>query len=540
MIDAVTKRWIRTKADETAAAAGCRFRPERAERVRSFFRKFLRHSKGEWAGQPFELLDWQYDDVFAPLFGWVGPDDTDDRRVRRFRTAYIEIPKKNGKSTMAAGVGLYMLVADAEPGAEVYSSAVTKEQASIVHDEAINMVKKSKGLSSYLKINASTREIRFPKTSSIYRALASGGDAQEGKNFHCLITDELHAWKGVAGRSFYESLEFGGAARLQPLHFNITTAGDDQLTICYEKREYAIDIAKGRIRDDISFFGYVRAADPKDDLDDPAVWAKANPSLGVTIKADRFAEELARAKAKPAAWSSFKRYRLNLWTAGGDPAFSEDGWDACAADFAESDLVGRDCWGGLDLSRTRDMTAFALVFLGDTPGEYLLLVWNWLPRARLDDEATPAQFREWAEHGHLRVTEGNVTDYTVVEEFIVDDLAKRFRILELAFDPYFAEEITQRISERTGIKRIEFAQTMANFAAPTAEFERLVIGCKMKHSGNPLLRWQAGNVAFKTDANNNKRPVKPKDIKKIDGVVAAIQALARAMAWKGGEEGCAI
>lgn len=535
MIDAITKRWIRTRADETAAEQGCRFVAAKAERVRSFFRKFLRHSKGEWAGQPFELLEWQWTDIFAPVFGWMRPDG-----FRRFRIAYVEIPKKNGKSTIASGIGLYLLVGDGEQGAEVYSLGSTREQAAVVHDEAINMVKASKGLSAYLKLNPSTGAIFFPRTKSYYKTLAFGGDASHGKNANGLLTDELHAWKGNAGRAFHGAMEFAGAARRQPLNFKITTAGDDPATVCKEQHDYALDIIKGRNKEDTEFFGYVRAADPEDNLDDPAIWGKANPSLGTTIRADDFGNALRRAKAKPSSWNEFKQLRFNIWTTGSNPALSTDDWSACEADFDRELLEGKECWLGLDLSRTRDMTAVALVFKGDADGEYFVLVWFWIPRGTLEKPETPKEFHAWAEAGLIFVTDGPVTDYTAVEDFIALELAEKFVILDMAFDPHFAEELTQRIADRTAIARVQFDQTMTNFAAPTAEFERLVIAHKLRHNGCPVLAWQAGNVEFATDRNNNKRPVKPggREVKKIDGIVAIIEALARAMRYQGGEIGC--
>jgi phage terminase large subunit-like protein len=524
MTDA-TRAMIRTKADETAAAQGCYFDPVAAERPRKFFRAFLRHSKGQWAGQPFDLLDWQHDGVFAPLFGWKKPDGT-----RRFQVAFIEIPKKNGKSTLASGLGLYMLVGDGEGGAEIYSTAVSRDQAGIVHNEAMTMVESSPGLLAYLKLNRSTKQIAFPKTNSKYRALACEARSSEGLNGHALIMDELHAWTGNAGREFYQALQYAGRARRQPLTFAITTAGSDTNTVCYELYRYAKDILSGANADDTRFFPFICEASPDDDFDDPAVWKRANPSLGVTIREDNFAADLREAKKSPTAWSSFLRYSFNVWTTGSNPALRKEDWDACYRPFTLEELRGRECWAGLDLSRTRDMTALVLVFRGDEEGTYLVMPFFWLPAGTLRDPSTPAEFRRWAAEGHLIETGGDVTDYSAVEEKIVE-LDKVFDIRELAFDPHYAEELTQRVADRTSIDRVAFAQTILNFAGPTAEFERLVIGHTLRHNGHPVLAWQAGNVEFRLDANNNKRPVKPGGVKKIDGIVAGIQGLARAMAY---------
>ena len=559
MIDALTKKWIRARADETAAEQGCTFSMKGPERVRMFFRTFLQHSKGQWAGKPFELLDWQFNDLVCPLFGWRKPDGT-----RRFQIAFIEIPKKNGKSTFAAGIGLYLLVGDGEPGAEIYSTAVTRDQAGIVHNEAMTMVEASRALKSYLKVNKSNKVIHFPQTNSKYRPLASDADSNEGLNAHGIIIDELHAWKGERGRNFFEAIQYAGRARAQPLMLIITTAGDDVATVCYEKLEYARDILSGVNKDDTRFFAYVKEATSKDDLEDPETWRRVNPSMGITIREDAFACDLAEAKKSPTAWASFKRYSFNIWTSGSNPAICREDWAACRDDFAEDLLLGQECWAGLDLSRVSDMTSLALLFKsvvvsGETylmrdgtmadfreVATYRLLVYSWLPEGSAREGPMASEYRAWAKAGRLTLTDGDVTDYAVVERKLIElagdgETPGKFRLVELAFDPYFAEELTQRFQDATGVKRVAFAQTIANFAPPTSEFERLVIAHQLRHDGNPVLSWQVGHVEFKTDQNNNKRPIKPggNSVKKIDGVVATIMALGRAMIDRaGGGFGC--
>lgn len=527
MTDTITKRWIRTAADEQAVAAGCYFDEAAAERVPEFFRRFLRHSKGKFAGNPFELLPWQTDDVIYPLYGWKRPDGT-----RRFRKAYVEIPKKNGKSTMASGIGLYHLAGDGERGAEVYSAAVTRDQASIVHGEAITMVESSEALASYLKINKATKEILFPRYASKYKALPAEAHSSEGLNASALIIDELHAWIGEHGRRFYDALKYAGTARTQPLMFQITTAGEDTLGVCWEQHEYARDVIAGVI-DDQRFFGYIAAADVKDDVDEPATWRKANPSMGVTMTEADFAADLSEAKKTPSTFAQFLRYRLNRWAGGGGvPAIRPEDWNACEGNFTVDDLAGRECWAALDLSRTKDMTALALVFRAEGEGgdDYHALVWFWLPAETLERKDCPEQFRTWAKQGRIRLTDGNVTDYTQVENDIVEIL-ERFAPQCLAFDPYFAEEITQRIMDRIGVERVEFRQTLMNFAPACTELERLVMSRKIRHDGDPVLAWHIANLRWKIDANNNKRPIKPggDSIKKIDGAVAMLMGIGRAM-----------
>ncbi len=510
--------WIKSAADEHAARNGCYFDERAAVKVVEFFRKFLRHSSGEWAGEPFELLDWQRDDIVYPLFGWKRADGT-----RRYRIAYVELPKKNGKSTLASGLGLNLLLNDNEPGAEVYSAATTREQASIVHREAINMVGASPALRACLSINRSTKTIAHGKSNSRYQALSAEPRSSEGIKAHGVIADELHAW---FGRQFWDSLRYAFRTRRQPLLFIITTAGDDIQSVCYEQHEYADRIIRG-IHFDDRYFAYIRAADPSDDWTTIETARKANPSLGLTIKEDEFLADIEEAKRTPTSQARFKRYSLNIWQTSQSPWLKLEDWLACRQDFAEQQLEGQDCWGGLDLAKTRDLTAFVLCFPGD---KYRFLPFFWLPEDAVNDPDNPEQYRIWAEQGWLRKTPGNVCDYSFIKRDLTD-LAQRFQIRSYAFDPYNAEHLTQELEEECGLPRFAFPQTISNFAGPTAEFERLVVGRGLEHSGHPTLTWNIGNVSVRVDANNNKRPVKPPvgDRRKIDGVVAAIMALGQAL-----------
>ena len=387
----VPDEWFRKGLDEKAVAAGCWFDIEAAERVRAFFRRFLRHSKGKWAGQPFELLEWQWRDVVAPLFGWKRPDGT-----RRFRKAYIEVPKKNGKSTLCAGLGLYLLVGDNEPGAEVYSAAADRDQASIVYNEAASMVRASPELSSHLLVTDSRKTIGFPRTSSIYKALSSEVPTKEGLNIHGLIFDELHAQKT---RDLWDSLTYGGAAREQPLLIAITTAGWDKNSICYEQRRYAEQVRDGVI-EDWSFFGYISAAGEDDDWTDPKLWERVNPSWGVTISADEFAEAANEAQSSPTKENTFKRYRLDIWTEQDIRWLPLERWDAC--DAVPGVLDGRACFGGLDLSSTTDITAFVLLFpANDSSGLIPVLPFFWIPEenARKRERRDKVPYLTWAREG---------------------------------------------------------------------------------------------------------------------------------------------
>lgn len=521
-MDALTKRWITSSADELAVSRGCYFDEAAGMHVVEFFRRFLCHSKGEWAGKPFEPLDWQVNDLLLPLFGWKRADG-----YRRFRQTYIEIPKKNGKSTLASGVGLYCLVGDGEMGAEVYSAATDQQQASIVHGEAINMIDFSPVLSEYLSINRTNKNIVFEETKSYYRALTAEAKSKEGLNAHATICDEVHVW---SGRALWDTLKYAGRARKQPLLFVITTAGEDLNSVCYRQHEYGKGVLAGTVPDD-RFFCYIRAADKDDDWTNPKTWRKANPSLGPggTISETDFAADVEQAKSSPSDQASFKRYSLNIWSTSTNPWLNLDDWVKCREDYTEKDLEGKVAFGGLDLSKTRDMTAFSLVF-PDENEVYRQLTWFWMPHGTVFNVDNDEELRVWARQGHLRVTEGLTCDYDQVTRDIAE-ICSRYRVREINYDQTFADQVTQSLDEVYGIPRVVFGQTMRNFSSVCHEYERLLIAGKMRNNAHPILSWQAGHVQVKTDANNNMRPVKPTkdDRRKIDGIIASLMGLAGAL-----------
>lgn len=515
-------KWIRSTADERAALAGCRFDIELAEHAAGFFPRFLRHSKGEFAGKPFDLLPWQRDEVIMPLFGWVRPDGS-----RRFRKAYVEIPKKNGKSTLASGLGLYLLAGDGEAGAEVYSAATDKEQASIVHREAINMVDASPELSEVLRINRTTSTIWSDQTKSYYRAISSAPSGKEGYNAHAIICDELHVW---SGREMFDALRYAFRARRQGLLFIITTAGDDMESVCRQEHDYAQQVIRGDITDN-RYFAYIRAADPEDDLHDRDVWNKANPSMGIAINEEEFGNDLAEAEESPPSWSSFKRYSFNLWATSTNPWLNIHHWKDCRGDYTLDDLEGCECYAGLDLAKIRDLSAFSLCFPDDDiKGRFWFWVWFWMPEAILHDKDAHPSLKRWAEQGHITTTPGDVCDYAFIKRDI-GRLTEQFHIVDMRFDPYNAEHLTQEIEEEFGLQRVSFAQTVTNYAEPTAEFERLVVSGEALHPNHPVLNWQAGHVTVRIDPSGNKRPIKPKhgDKRTIDGIVAEVMSLAGAL-----------
>lgn len=522
-----TARWTRSQADAMAVANGCWFDPPAAKRVCDFFVQFLRHSKGAWAGQPFHLLPWQAADVVKPLFGWRRADGT-----RRYRTAYIEIPKKSGKSTMCSGLALYMLLADDEPGSEVYSAAATRDQAAIVYKEASSMVQASPSLNGRLKRVDSLKHMADERSASWYKALSADAGSNEGLNIHCLIMDEMHAQKND---TFWNALMYGGAARRQPLQVIITTAGVDQDSLCYEYHTKAMQIQEGLIQDD-SFFGYVRSAEwamrraPEEARElcwrDEKVWQEANPSLGQTISRESFREDFQKAVQSPRLENAFKRYRLNIWTQQEERWLPMDHWAACGEAFDEAALEGRPCWAGLDLASVSDFCALVLWFPEDGNA---LLPFFWLPEetvkameAKGDPTYTP-----WVKGGALRTTEGNIADYDVIRTEI-QELAERFDIKQLAFDRWHATQLITQL-QAEGLACLGFGQGFASMAAPCKEFERLILGHELRHPQHPVMTWCVGNVAVQKDAAGNLKPSKALSKKKVDGVVAGLMALGASM-----------
>ena len=427
-------------------------------------------------------------------------------------------------SSIAAGVGLLMLSGDKEGGAEVYSAATDQQQASIVHGEAVNMVRSSPELAAELEINKTTKTISYHKTNSFYRALSAEAHSKEGLNAHCVIVDELHVWKG---RALWDALKYAFAARRQGLLFIITTAGNDPLCVCREQHDYAAAILDGTIKDDIRFFSYIAAASDSDDWTSPETWKKANPSMGVTIKESDFAADVKEAQKSPTTQAAFKRYRLNIWTTAVNPWLKMEDWNECASKYGMEEVAAGVCYAGLDLSRNDDLSSLVLVFPEDDG--FKLLPFFWLPESTIQNPDKPELYRVWAREGLIEVTSGDVCDYGFIKKRIAE-IAEMVQIREIAFDPWGpGEPMMQALKDEFSIEGVKFPQTIANFSSVTSEFERLIMGRKILHNGHPILTWHAGNVAIK-EYNGNIRPVKPEGgaNKKIDGIVAAIMGLARA------------
>jgi phage terminase large subunit-like protein len=524
LADAVTKQWIRTKADEVAAGEGCYFDADAASRPKRFFESCLRHSKGAFAGKPFILIDWQWRDVIAPLYGWKRPDGT-----RRFRKAGIWIAKKNGKSGLASAISLYMLLGDGEAGAEVYNAAADRDQASIVFNEAANMVRASEMLSAKLEVINSRKSIAYLAGRSTYRALSADVPTKEGINWHCLIFDELHAQKS---RDLWDTLAYGGAARRQPLLISISTAGYDRHSIGYEQYSYAKGVIEGTNLDP-AFLAYVAEAQPDDAIDDEKVWHRANPSLGETIQLSDMQEACKEAKASPTKENAFRRYRLNQWTQQDVRWLSIDAWDKCVGDFEPEDLAGRDCFGALDLSTTTDLSSLCLLFpLDPNPDDerarYAALWWFWVPEdaARERGRRDKVPYQHWIKQGLIEATDGESIDYDVIRAR-VNELGDKYRIIDIGIDRWNAQQIATQLAS-DGFEVVKFGQGFGSMSAPTKELEALVLSQRILHGGNEVARWMMGNLAVEQDAAGNLKPSKKKSTERIDGMVALVMAIGRA------------
>lgn len=518
-----------TVADEDAIEQGYYFDERAAKRVINFFERYLKHTISPYTGKPFILLDWQKYSLIAPLFGWKRRDGT-----RRFRVAYVEIPKKNGKSMLCSGISLYLLCADGEQGGQIYAVAAERSQAGIVFDESAKMIYKSPALKKRLNPTKSTKTIYHAKSNSIYKALSAEAPTKEGLNIHGLIFDELHA---QAKRDLWDTLRYGGAAREQPLIISITTAGFDRTTICWEQHEYARRILKGQIFDP-SFFALIYSTNWEDtearntdeeevDWRSEKAWFMANPSLGHTIKLDDFRQECLAAQESPQQENTFKRYRLNIWTRAETRWFGIDKWKACGGEFDIEMIKNRRCYGGLDMASVEDLASFSLVF---EPGEdkiMYVLSWSFCPLENLWKRVKKyhVPYDRWVEDGYLIATDGNAID----EEFIlkkIKELKDEFLKMQfIGFDRWGALNITINL-EKEGIKVIPIGQGFSSLSAPSKTLEAAVLDETLRHGDNPVLSWAADNVVVARDAAGNLKPVKNKSTEKIDPIVSVVNAIA--------------
>ncbi len=491
---------------------------EKADRAVKFIEN-LCHTKGKWAGKRFWLLPWQ-EQLIRDIFGIVKPDG-----YRQFRTAFVEICKKVGKSELAAAIALYLLYADNEPSAEVYGAAADRQQASIVFDVARQMVEMSPALLKRSKIMGATKRIVNYGNAGYYQVLSAEVGGKHGFSVSGLVFDEIHT---QPNRQLYDVLTKGSSdARQNPLHFIITTAGTDRHSIAYELHTKAIDILEGR-RVDPTFYPVVYGLKDDEDWEDEANWYKVNPSLGYTVDIERLRDAYREAKQNPADEITFRWLRMNQWVSSTTAWIPDQIYQRGNEEIDLKSLEGRECYGGLDLSSTGDITAFVLMFPPRNEEEkYILLPFFWVPEETIPQrvKANSVPYDVWERQGYLMSTEGNVIHYDFIEKFI-EELGEKYHILEIAFDRWGATQMVQDL-EGMGFTVVPFGQGYSSMSAPTKEFYKILMEGNMVHGGHPVLRWMAGNVVIDTDPAGNIKVTKARSKEKIDGIVAAIMALDR-------------
>ncbi len=507
------------------AGPGDTFDEAAANRACAFFERYLSHVKGELGGKPFRLELWQRA-LIGCIFGWKRPDG-----LRRYRECLLYVPRKNGKSTIAAGIALYLLCCDEEPGAEIYCAAAERDQAALVFGTAKEMVIANKELSSFLE--CWSKSIAYPLMGGSFKPISSKPRTKHGFNVHGVIADELHAH---ASPELVEALLTGMAGRRQPLAVHITTADYERPnSVCNDKHEYASKVRDGLIQDP-AFLPAIYQAEREDDWTSPSTWAKANPNMGVSVSEEYLERECKRAIESPSFENEFKRLHLNLRTEQRERWITMAAWDACHGAATDQELAGGVCYGGLDLAHSRDFTAFVLAF--PLPGRRLAVRPRfWIPKARISERGSKEAmlFFRWAQQGLISVVDGQTMDYEVVRRDINLD-AQKYNIRSIGLDPWNAKGLEKQLTN-DGFKVNLLRQGYASLSAPTKELETLYIRGDLAHEAHPVLRWMASNVAIERDAAGNIKPSRKDPNEKIDGIVALIMAINQWIPEKDGEVG---
>ena len=487
-----------------------------ANRVIKFF-GFLRHLKGPLANKPLELADWQLF-IVSQLYGWKRRSDN----YRRFRTAYVEVPRKSGKSTFCSGLTLYGLIADGENAAEVYAAATTRDQARIVFGDAQAMVKKSPQLLEHLKCHRSAT--LHDASGSKFEPLSSDAGSLEGRSPSFSVVDEVHVHKTS---EIWDVLNVASGARAQPIIFAITTAGTNREGICYEIREYCLKVLDPNLDvDDDTFFAAIWGIDEGDDWRDPEVWKKANPGYGISVFPDDLERMAKQAMESPSAETNFRTKRLNQWMSSSAAWISSHDWDATAGSRPPIEhFKGKPCYIGLDLASVSDFASMAIIFVED--GKLYPYVNHYLP----EDTVANAngfignKYREWTNAGYITTTEGNITDLSYIEEDVLKAMSQ-FNVREIAYDAYGATQLSASLIDK-GAPMVKFSQGIMSMSDPAKELEKAVKAKIIFHGGDPVLSWMMSNCVLYIDPNDNIKIKKEGEKNKIDGVIALVMALGR-------------
>ena len=485
-----------------------------AQAILDFYATFIRHVKGELRGKNVDLEPWQAF-ILVNLFGWRRKSDN----FRRYRTAYIEVARKNAKSTLSSGMGLYLTGFDGEGGADVYSAATKKDQARIVFEDAQQMVRSDPSLSKMFGVHRNN--LHVTSSYSKFEPLSADANSLDGLNVYAAIVDELHAHKT---REVWDVLETATGARQQSLLVAITTAGTNKEGICYELRDYCIKILSGQIVDD-TMFGIVYTLDDDDDWHDEALWIKANPNLNVSVKLDDMRRLAQKASEVPTARNNFLTKRLNIWTTTATAWMNMDKWDRAPSLPDEEHLQPLPCWIGIDLANKLDVAAVVLLF--EDGDDYHLLCKFYMPQDNVaaKSRTVGTLYRVWAESGYMTLTDGNIIDHDVIEADLRNMLAD-YDVREVAYDPWGATQLAIGLTSE-GAPMVEVAQTVKNFSESMKTVEAMVMAGQLHHGDNPALNWMAGNVTAKIDQNENVFPRKEHPDNKIDGMVALFMAVSR-------------
>ncbi len=495
-----------------------RFDEDKGNRICAFL-ELLPHAKGTWATPTIQLEDWQCF-MWATVFGWVDVDTG----YRRYRRVYIEIPRKNSKSTQAAGVGLYLFAADGENGSEVYSAAITRDQAKIVWGQyAKRMLQLSPGLRKRFGIEVLAHHFEIGSSGAIFRPLSSEADSLEGLNIHGGIVDELHAHKT---RKVHDVLDSAMGSRRQPLLVEITTAGSDSAGIGKEVHDYVADVLAGRHEDE-QYYGVIYTIDAEDDWTTVESARKANPNYGVSVLEDELEALRRKALNVASAQSTYKTKHLDIWVSTADAYFNMLAYRACRREIALEQFEGVDCWFALDLASKKDIADLAILFRKD--GEYTIFANHYLPEKAIEEgNENFDRYRGWQQADNFTLTSGNLIDHELIEDNL-QELAQRFRPKEIGFDPWNATELGTRMLAE-GLPMVEIPMTTRNLSEPMKTLDGLIDDKRLVHDGDPVLEWMFSNVTAKIDHNENVFPRKERASKKNDGAIATMMAMGRALA----------
>lgn len=515
-------RFIKDETDVIAARLGFVFDEARAKKSCQFFERYLRMTNGEWLGKQFTLLNWEREANYK-IFGWV-----DANGYRRYRKVYLQLGRKNGKTSWSAGIALKMLMADNEGGPEVALVASTRDQAAPLYETAYNMAALNPQLKARLKLNRASRQIIYGKNLGSLKVYPGDSEVNLGANLSLILLDEL---RSQPDRRLYDNIKHSQKARRQPLFIMISTAGNSTLSLCHEVYEYACSVRDGQVIDP-RFLPIVFEADKDADAGDEAQWAKANPALGEIIKVDDLRSEYEEAKARPRNMSAFRTFVLNQWVSEAGAFFDVAQWRKCSTKRPDespmewrmrmlAELKGQPCWLGMDLSQSRDLTALVAVF--DVNDRVVVIPYCWCP-ARATRISERPVLEGLIEDGWIETTEGEAVDHAATEAEIMA-LNADYQVQELAFDPANAYAIVQACMG-AGIKCTSVSQGPRFLNAPIRHLETLVLNETLDHGNNPLLEWMAGHCSVKENAAAQLILMRNQDAKKIDAIAALVDALA--------------